>query len=83
MFFYLFEPLFRRKVEVYEMGWAKEVNFDNAIVVPARYGGPIAVIRDRSKPGRTALKGIGKPIISVYSSSGRRISSFVVGSLEM
>lgn len=63
------------------MGWHGEVNLDNAVIIPARFGGPIAVIRDRVKPGRTALKGIGKPTIAIYSSSGQLISSFVVSSL--
>lgn len=70
--------LFYRKVEVYEMKWQNDVNLENSVVIPARFGGPIAVIRDRTKPDRTALKGINKPVIALYSSSGQLISSFVV-----
>lgn len=60
------------------MQWHREIDIDNVIVVPARFGGPIAAVRDRTKPGRTVLKGIGKPVIAIYSSSGLLISSFVV-----
>lgn len=61
------------------MEWDKEVDIDNAVIIPARFGGPIAVIRDRVKAVRMGLNGIGKPVIAIYSSSGRFISSFVVG----
>lgn len=64
------------------MAWINEVNVDNVITVAARFGGPIAVIRDRSKPGTTAVKGIGKPVIAIYSATGYLISSFVVSSVE-
>lgn len=60
------------------MAWFDEINIDNVVIVAAQFGGPIAVIRDRSKPGRTAMKGIGKPVIAIYSATGYLISSFVV-----
>lgn len=72
-----------RKVEISEMAWINEVNVDNVIIVAARFGGPIAVVRDRSKPGTTAVKGIGKPVIAIYSATGYLISSFVWNSGQL
>lgn len=67
-----------RKVEVYDMEWIGDINIDNVVIVAARFGGPIAVIRDRTKPGKIATKSMGKPVIGIYSAAGNLISSFVV-----
>lgn len=57
------------------MAWQNEVNLENMSVAAAPYGGPVALIRDRKK--FVKVQGIGKPIISLYSSSGKNISSIV------
>lgn len=60
------------------MGWIGDINIDNVVIVAARFGGPIAVVRDRTKPGKIAPKSMGKPVIAIYSAAGNLISSFVV-----
>ncbi|XP_069702504.1 vacuolar protein sorting-associated protein 16 homolog [Periplaneta americana] len=64
-----------RKFEIYSMGWQNEINIENVSVAVAPYGGPIALIRDRKK--FVKVQGIGKPIVSIYSASGKNISSIV------
>ncbi|PSN30635.1 Vacuolar protein sorting-associated protein 16 [Blattella germanica] len=64
-----------RKFEIYTMGWQNEVNMENVSVAVGAFGGPIALIRDRKK--FVKVQGIGKPIISIYSASGKNISSIV------
>lgn len=64
-----------RKFEIYSMAWQNEINMENVSVAAAQYGGPIALIRDRKKIVK--VQGIGKPIISIYSASGKNISSTV------
>ncbi|XP_075231443.1 vacuolar protein sorting 16 [Lycorma delicatula] len=65
-----------RKFEVYTMEWQEdpEINLDRIVIAAAKYGGPIAVVRDRSKIVKVQMTG--KPIISIFSSSGKLISSF-------
>lgn len=69
-FLYIF-----RKFEIYSMAWQNEINMENVSVAVGQYGGPIAIIRDRKK--FVKVQGIGKPIISIYSASGKNISSTV------
>lgn len=57
------------------MPWQNEINMDNVFIAAAAYGGPIAVIRDRKK--FVKVQGSSKPIISIYTSSGKLISSIV------
>jgi hypothetical protein len=57
------------------MAWQNEINMENVSVAVAPYGGPVAVIRDRKK--FVKVQGIGKPVISIYSASGKNISSIV------
>jgi hypothetical protein len=57
------------------MAWQNEINMENVIVAVAPYGGPVALIRDRKK--FVKVQGTGKPVISIYSSSGKNISSIV------
>lgn len=57
------------------MAWQNEINMENVSVAVAQYGGPIALIRDRKK--FVKVQGIGKPVISIYSASGKIISSIV------
>lgn len=58
------------------MQWQQEVNFDNVIVSVASFGGPIALIRDNQR--FVKVQGSGKPVITIYSSSGAQISSLLV-----
>lgn len=58
------------------MYWCNEIDISTSVVIAAPCGGPVIVIRDRTK--LVSIKTVGKPIISVYTSSGKNISSFVV-----
>jgi len=58
------------------MYWCNEIDISTSVVIAASCGGPVIVIRDRTK--LVSVKTVGKPIISVYTSSGKIISSFVV-----
>ncbi|XP_050423280.1 vacuolar protein sorting-associated protein 16 homolog isoform X2 [Adelges cooleyi] len=65
-----------RKMEMYpNMYWCNEIDINTSVVIAAPCGGPVIVIRDRTK--LVSIKTVGKPIISVYTSSGKIISSFV------
>ncbi|XP_046684103.1 vacuolar protein sorting-associated protein 16 homolog isoform X2 [Homalodisca vitripennis] len=64
-----------RKFEVYSMSWQREVSLESSVLTCAPNGGPIAVMRDRSKVVK--IQGSGKPVIAIFSSSGRLISTFV------
>ncbi|VVC33414.1 Hypothetical protein CINCED_3A023253 [Cinara cedri] len=57
------------------MYWSNEIDISTSVVIAASCGGPVIVIRDRTK--LVSAKTVGKPIISVYTSSGKIISSFV------
>lgn len=70
-----------RKIEVYTMGWQQEVNLNAVTLTCASYGGPVAVMRDRSK--LIKIQGSGKPVISIYTSSGKLISSFAWNSGQL
>lgn len=58
------------------MEWHNEVNMENIIAKGAQFGGPIAVIRDKKK--FIKISGSGKPVIAIYSGSGKQLSSLVV-----
>ncbi|XP_031556502.1 vacuolar protein sorting-associated protein 16 homolog [Actinia tenebrosa] len=62
--------VFYRKMELYSMGW-KDINLENYTVTAASYGGPIALMPDNKHTGAV----INKPIISIYSSAGKELSS--------
>ncbi|XP_046492707.1 vacuolar protein sorting-associated protein 16 homolog [Neodiprion pinetum] len=57
-----------RKFELYPVSFHQEVSNQNFIAA-APYGGPIAVTRDPNK--LVKVQGANKPIISIYSSSGK------------
>lgn len=63
--------VYYRRDEIYSMLWDLHSDLDDFIIAAARSGGPIALMRDSSKPqivsGKQAL---GKPRIYIYSSSG-------------
>lgn len=58
------------------MEWNQEIKLENFIVASASYGGPIAIRRDDRK--LVKVKGTGQPVISIFSGSGRSITSFKV-----
>ncbi|XP_077989106.1 vacuolar protein sorting-associated protein 16 homolog [Glandiceps talaboti] len=62
--------VFYRKTELYSMSW-QDVDLSMYKVAAASYGGPIALIRDDTKIVRASSS---KPIIYIFSSSGREIS---------
>ncbi|XP_078613183.1 vacuolar protein sorting-associated protein 16 homolog isoform X3 [Branchiostoma floridae x Branchiostoma japonicum] len=64
--------VFYRKQEIYSMGW-RDIDLDKFVVAAAPYGGPIALIRDETKLVR--VQGSIRPVIYIYTSSGREISS--------
>uniref|UniRef100_A0A023F2B4 Vacuolar protein sorting-associated protein 16 homolog n=1 Tax=Triatoma infestans TaxID=30076 RepID=A0A023F2B4_TRIIF len=64
-----------RRFEVYSMGWPNDINLDSLSLTSSNFGGPLAVMRDRNKVVK--VQGGGKPVISMYSSSGNFISSII------
>lgn len=74
--FLLGSDTYYRKFEIYSMKWQNEVNMDNVVAIGAQFGGPIAVIRDKKKFVKVATSG--KPVIAIYSGSGKQISSLIV-----
>nr|CAD7262013.1 unnamed protein product [Timema shepardi] len=64
-----------RKFEIYSMAWQNEINLDNVVLAAASYGGPVAVVRDRKR--FIKVQTTGKPVISIYTASGRQMSSIV------
>ncbi|KAM0749316.1 vacuolar protein sorting-associated protein 16 [Meredithblackwellia eburnea MCA 4105] len=66
------EPLgdtFYRKTDIYSMQWSVQ-DLSDYKVAGARWGGPIAMIRDDSKPVLIGRAGLSKPKVSVFSSAG-------------
>ncbi|XP_054280051.1 vacuolar protein sorting-associated protein 16 homolog isoform X2 [Macrosteles quadrilineatus] len=63
------------KFEMYNMSWQREVSLESSVLTCSPNGGPIAVMRDRTK--LVKVQGSGKPVIAIYSSSGKLISTFV------
>jgi hypothetical protein len=72
--FLLGRDLYFRKFEIYTMGWHQDINLENFIATSAPYGGPIAIRRDEQK--FIKVQGPGQPIISIFSGSGKQITSF-------
>ncbi|XP_019620379.1 PREDICTED: vacuolar protein sorting-associated protein 16 homolog isoform X3 [Branchiostoma belcheri] len=64
--------VFYRKQEIYTLGW-RDIDLDKFVVAAAPYGGPVALIRDETKLVR--VQGSIRPVIYIYTSSGREISS--------
>ncbi|CAH1401892.1 unnamed protein product [Nezara viridula] len=62
-----------RKFEVYNMEWS-DIDLNTLSLTSTSFGGPVAVIRDRNK--FVKVQGSGKPIITIYTTSGVYISSF-------
>ncbi|XP_045122050.1 vacuolar protein sorting-associated protein 16 homolog isoform X1 [Portunus trituberculatus] len=68
------DDVFYRKHEVYSMDWGGGINLADFMVASAPYGGPLALTRDESRFTKTHQTG--KPLIFIFSSSGKKISSF-------
>ncbi|GAA5958825.1 hypothetical protein JCM21900_003937 [Sporobolomyces salmonicolor] len=69
------EPLgetYYRRIELYDLADTplSQLDLDDHIVAAARWGGPVAIMRDERKPVPLAKLPIGKPKIHVYSSAG-------------
>ncbi|KAA6418805.1 MAG: vacuolar sorting-associated 16 protein [Trebouxia sp. A1-2] len=73
---------FYSKAELYQMAWS-DVNLDNLRVACARYGGPIATIRDDRKMVLVS-GGITQPLVKIYTSAGVQQAVFIwdKGSIE-
>ncbi|XP_069181353.1 vacuolar protein sorting-associated protein 16 homolog isoform X2 [Procambarus clarkii] len=56
------------------MEWGGGINLGDFLVAAAPYGGPLALTRDETKFTKT--QHAGKPLIFIFSSSGKKISSF-------
>nr|XP_015927027.1 vacuolar protein sorting-associated protein 16 homolog [Parasteatoda tepidariorum] len=65
--------IYYRKVELYSMQWADQVNLSDFIVAAAPFGGPIALTQDRKKFQK--VQTINKSYIYIYSASGQPIST--------
>lgn len=57
------------------MEWS-DIDLDTLSLTSTSFGGPVAVIRDRNK--FVKVQGGGKPVITIYTTSGVYISSFNV-----
>lgn len=67
-FYYFNLIVLDRKFELYPLQFQHEMNTNN-LVVAAPYGGPIAITRDPKK--FVKVQGATKPIILLYTSSGK------------
>ncbi|GAA99834.1 uncharacterized protein L969DRAFT_84183 [Mixia osmundae IAM 14324] len=65
-----------RRSEVYSLQWPIK-DLSDYIVAGAAAGGPIAIMRDESKPMLLGKHATGKPKISIYSSSGGSIETII------
>ncbi|KAL3836276.1 hypothetical protein ACJMK2_021714 [Sinanodonta woodiana] len=61
-----------KKSEVYDLDWDDLVDISKFVVAAAPYGGPLALMRDDSNNPSIAM--VVKPIITVYTAAGRKIS---------
>ncbi|KAF7282142.1 vacuolar protein sorting 16 [Rhynchophorus ferrugineus] len=72
--FHLGRDSYYRKFGIYSMLWNQEMKLENFIISSAPYGGPLALRRDNRK--LVKVHGSGQPVISVFSASGKAITSF-------
>ncbi|XP_053409060.1 vacuolar protein sorting-associated protein 16 homolog [Mercenaria mercenaria] len=64
--------VYYEKLELYSLEWGDQIDLSKFIVAAAPYGGPVALLRDDSNnPNISASV---KPIIHVFTSSGRPIA---------
>ena len=62
------------------MEWGGGMNLDDFIIAAAPFGGPIALILDDRKVTPMQRNPV-KPVIFIFSCSGKKLSSFKVRSL--
>jgi len=68
--------LFYRKRELYRMVWSGISALDHELVACAKYGGPIALVRDDKKLMRLGSTQTGKPVVRIFNAAGRSLVSF-------
>ncbi|KAK0096935.1 hypothetical protein PV326_003829 [Microctonus aethiopoides] len=78
--FPLGKDVYFRKFELYPIEFQNEVSLNN-LLVAAPYGGSIAVTRDPRK--FVKVQGANKPVISLYSSSGKLTAKFIWNSGQL
>ncbi|KAK3602689.1 hypothetical protein CHS0354_017895 [Potamilus streckersoni] len=61
-----------KKSEVYTLDWDDLIDVSKFVVSAAPYGGPLALMRDDSNNPNIAM--VVKPIITVYTAAGKKIS---------
>ncbi|KAK9907253.1 hypothetical protein WJX75_000093 [Coccomyxa subellipsoidea] len=66
---------FYEKHELYTMAWS-DVKLDQMRVACARYGGPIAMVRDDRKLV-VVSGGITKPVVRIFTAAGETLAAFV------
>jgi len=52
------------------------VHLETSFVASAKYGGPIAVVRDDRKLSKVGVSQTSKPVVRIFTSAGRLLSSF-------
>lgn len=62
-----------RRIECYNMEW-EDIDLSKMVVAGARFGGPVAVIRDEGKLVRLGAEAA-HPILKIFSASGRLLSA--------
>ncbi|XP_022919610.2 vacuolar protein sorting-associated protein 16 homolog [Onthophagus taurus] len=79
--FLLGRDLYYRKFDVYSMGWQQEVSMENVVSAVAPYGGPIALMRDKTKPVK--VQGSVQSIIPIFSPSGKKLAAVKSGGIPI
>lgn len=67
---------FFRKIELYHLEFPDNVNLEHMKVYAAPFGGPIAITKDPKQITKAGTKA--KPVIQIFTSSGRLISTINV-----
>jgi hypothetical protein len=62
-----------RRIECYTMQW-EDIYLSKMVVAGARFGGPVATIRDEGKLVRLGAEAA-QPILKIFSASGRLLSA--------
>jgi vacuolar protein sorting-associated protein 16 len=65
-----------RKIELYQLDLPDNVNLEHMNVFAAPFGGPIAITKDPKKVAKANSSN--KPVIQIFTSSGRLISTIHV-----
>lgn len=70
------ETNFLRKIELYQMEFPENLNLEQMNVYAAPYGGPIAVTKDPKQNTKAGANS--KPVIHIFTSSGRKMGTINV-----